>query len=111
MFGVFSTVGAWLARRFAAWGLGIAFLGPLGPILGGIASAIGAAVSALFEIIAALAKSPEGRVVLALIAAALGFLYLRFHYIEEGRALAQVAAYSRGVAHGKGLVKCASQRR
>jgi hypothetical protein len=38
------------------------------------------------EIIASLAKSPEGRVLLAVIAAGLGFLYLRFHYIEEGRA-------------------------
>ncbi len=82
--------GLW--SRLAAWAGAatvLSFLGPIAPILGGIASAIGSALSALFEIIAALAKSPEGRVVLALVAAGLGFLYLRFHYIEAGKAAMQ----------------------
>lgn len=101
MIAVFTAIGAWLARRFAAWGIGsiatLAFLGPLGPMLTGIANAIGSALTAVFEIIASLAKSAEGRVVLAIAAAAIGFLYLRFHYIEEGKAeaRAQLAATHR----------------
>ena len=93
MIAVLTVIGAWLARRFAAWGIGsvatLAFLGPLGPIFIGIANAIGSALTAIFEIIASLAKSAEGRVVLAIAAAAIGFLYLRFHYIEEGKAEAR----------------------
>ena len=91
MIAVFASVGAWFARRFAALGLGtvasLAFLGPLSPILTGIANAIGAAITAISEIVASLSRSAEGRVVLALAALCLGFLYLRFHYIEEGKAM------------------------
>jgi hypothetical protein len=92
MIALFSAFGAWIARRIASWGLGtvttLAFLGPLGPILTGIANAIGSIISAVSEIIASLARSAEGRVVLAICVTAIGFLYLRFHYIEEGKAQA-----------------------
>ena len=91
MIPAFATIGAWFARRFAALGLStvasLALLGPIGPVLTGIANAIGAAITAVFEIILSLSRSPEGRVVLALVAFGLGFLYLRFHYIEEGKAM------------------------
>ncbi len=92
MIAVFTAIGTWIAARFATLGLGavasLALLGPLGPIMTGIANAIGAIITAIFEIIASLAKSAEGRVILALLALGLGFLYLRFHYIEEGKAMA-----------------------
>jgi len=91
MISVFASIGAWLARRIAALGLGaitsVGLLGPLGPIVTGIANAIGATITAIFEIIVSLSRSAEGRVVLGLITAGLGFLYLRFHYIEEGKAM------------------------
>ncbi|MFY9641875.1 MAG: hypothetical protein WCD20_15950 [Rhodomicrobium sp.] len=91
MIGVFTAIGAWIAGRLGALGLGtvasLAFLGPFGPIVTGVANAIGSVITAIFEIIASLAKSAEGRVVLALLALGLGFLYLRFHYIEEGKAM------------------------
>jgi hypothetical protein len=67
----------------------IAFLGPLGPIVSGIGQVIGAAVTAIGEILASLSKSAEGRVTLCLMATLLGFLYLRFYYIEEGKAIAR----------------------
>ena len=90
MLSFLGTVGAWLGRRFASWGLGslagLAFLGPLGGLITGIANAIGSALTAIFEIIASLSKSPEGRVVLALLMGGLGFLWVRYHYIEEGKA-------------------------
>lgn len=95
MIAVLTAVGAWFVRRFAAWGLGtiasLAFLGPLGPIVSGIASAIGAIVTAIFEIVAALARSAEGRVILAIAALGLSFLYLRLHYIEEGKTEARAS--------------------
>jgi hypothetical protein len=91
MTAIFTAVGAWLSRRLAVAGLStiasLAFLGPLAPILTGIANAIGATITAIFEILAALSKSAEGRVVLALAALGLGFLFLRFHYMEEGKAM------------------------
>lgn len=65
----------------------LSFLGPIVPIIAGIGSAIGAVITAIAEIITAMSKSPEGRVCLALVAAGLAFLYVRFHYIEEGKAL------------------------
>jgi hypothetical protein len=90
MIAIFTAAGAWFARRVAAWGLGtvttLAFLGPLGPIVSGIASAIGSTLTAVFEILASLAKSAEGRVVLAILALGMGFLYTRFHFIAEGRS-------------------------
>ena len=92
MIAVFTAIGTWFAGRFAALGLGtvasLAFLGPIGPIVTGIANAIGAIITAIFEIVASLAKSAEGRVVLALMALGLSFLYLRFLYIEAGKAMA-----------------------
>jgi hypothetical protein len=91
MIAVFTALGVWIGRVFGALGLrtvaSLAFLGPAGPILVGIANAIGAIITAIFEIVASLAKSAEGRVILALLALGLGFLYLRFHYIEEGKAM------------------------
>jgi hypothetical protein len=91
MIAVFTALGAWIARGFTALGLrtvaSLAFLGPVGPILTSIATAIGAIITAIFEIVASLAKSAEGRVILAFLALGLGFLYLRFHYIEEGKAM------------------------
>jgi hypothetical protein len=95
MIAVFSAIGAWFVRRFAAWGIGgiatLAFLGPVGPVVSGIANAIGALLTATFEIVASMSKSAEGRVLLGLLVAALGFLYLRFHYIEEGKSLAHAS--------------------
>ena len=91
MTAVFATLGAWLSRRLEAFGLStivsLAFLGPVAPILTGIANAIGATITAIFEIVVSLSKSAEGRVFLAMVALGLGFLYLRFHYIEEGKAM------------------------
>jgi hypothetical protein len=110
MMAVLTKIGAWVAGRFTAWGIGsllsLSFLGPLAPILAGIANAIGAAITAVFEIIVSLSKSPEGRVVLGIAAASLAVLYLRFHYIEEGRALGRAAAYAQGLARGKQLAAC-----
>ncbi len=67
---------------------------PLAPIVTGIGQVIGAFVTAIGEIVAALSKSAEGRVALCLMTALVGFLYLRFHYIEEGEAIekAKIAA-------------------
>jgi len=79
-----------LAAGAAKIGLSVgalAFLGPLAPAISGIAQFVGAIVAALGEILSSLSKSAEGRVALAIVAATLGLLYLRFHYIEEGRAL------------------------
>jgi hypothetical protein len=91
MISVLTSISAWIARRIAALGLGAvasaALLGPIGPIVTGIANAIGATITAVFEIVVSLSKSAEGRVVLALVALGLGFLYLRFHYIEQGKAM------------------------
>jgi hypothetical protein len=91
MISILTTIGAWLARRFASLGLGslasVALLGPLAPIVNGIANAIGATITAVFEIILSLSKSAEGRVVLGLMALGLSFLYLRYHFIEEGKAM------------------------
>jgi hypothetical protein len=83
--GLFSSVFGWIA------GLGITavllgWLSAVSPIVAAIVNAIGTVLSAIFEIVAALAKSPEGRVVLVLIIGIIGWLYLRFHYFEEGKA-------------------------
>jgi hypothetical protein len=110
MMTVLTRIAAWITGRFAAWGIGsllsLSFLGPLAPILTGIANAIGAAITAVFEIIVSLSKSPEGRVVLGIAAASLAVLYLRFHYIEEGRALGRAAGYAQGLARGKQAAAC-----
>jgi hypothetical protein len=92
MITIFKTAGAWIARFMTALGLSglmsLAFLGPAGPILTGIANAIGAVITAVFEIAASLSKSAEGRILLGAALAAAGFFYLRFHYIEEGKTQA-----------------------
>ncbi|MGA7326689.1 MAG: hypothetical protein WBX25_19910 [Rhodomicrobium sp.] len=115
MIAVLSAIGAWFGRLVATLGVSgvaaLAFLGPLGPIISGLAGAIGSAISALFEIIASLSKSAEGRIVLAILALGFGFLYLRFHYIQEGRALERPAAFAQGVARGKSIAVCARTRR
>jgi hypothetical protein len=61
--------------------------GSLAAIAGKLGLSVGALVAAIGEILAALSKSAEGRVVLAILAATLGLLYLRYHYIEEGRTI------------------------
>ena len=84
--------GGRLAAGAAKFGLstaGLALLGPLSPVISGMAQFVGAVVTAIGEILASLSKSAEGRVALALAVALLGFLYLRFHYIEEGKAIAR----------------------
>jgi hypothetical protein len=80
--------------KLALWTGVLAILGPIAPIITGIAQMIGGVVTAIGEILASLSKSPEGRVALCLLAAGMGFIYLRFHYIEEGKAeaRAQIAA-------------------
>ena len=88
----FTSFGGRILTGVAKLGLptaALALLGPAAPIITGIAQFLGSAVTAAGEI-----KSAEGRVALALAAALIGFLYLRFHYIEEGRAIAraQIAA-------------------
>jgi hypothetical protein len=81
-----------LWTRILKWAAQYAFLsgllGYVGPAVSGLASLIGSIFQAISEIVVALSKSPEGRVVLALAVGAVAFLYLRFHYIEEGKALA-----------------------
>jgi|SRR5208337_747743 len=95
MIAVLTAIGALFARQLAAWKLtsiaSFALLGPLGSIATGIAGAIGAIITAVFEIVTALARSAEGRVILAIAALGLSFLYLRFHYIEEGKAEARAS--------------------
>lgn len=89
---IIGTIGERLAGTFAKLGLstaGLALLGPLAPIITGVAQFIGAAVTAIGEILVSLSKSAEGRVALALAAALIGLLYIRFHYIEEGKAIAK----------------------
>ena len=72
------------------WGLwpSLAFLGPLGPILTGIANAIGAPITAIFEIVASLARSAEGRVSSCILRPGLGF------------SLPALSLYRGGESHG-----------
>ncbi len=81
-----------VAAKFGLSTAGLALLGPLAPVITGMAQFIGAIVTAIGEILASLSKSAEGRVALALAAALAGFLYLRFHYIEEGKAVGRAEA-------------------
>ncbi len=78
-----------LAAKFGLSAATLALLGPLAPVVTGIAQFLGAAIMAVGEILASLSKSAEGRVALALAASLAGFMYLRFHYIEEGKAMAR----------------------
>jgi hypothetical protein len=82
-----TTLAGRLAAKIGLSAAALTVLGPLAPIISGIGQVIGAAVTAIGEILASLSKSAEGRVTLCLLAALLGFLYLRYHYIEEGKAL------------------------
>ena len=90
-----TSLGGRLAAGTAKLGLsavGLALLGPLSPAISGVAQFVGAVVTAIGEILASLSKSAEGRVALALAAVLCGFLYLRFHYIEEGKGIARAEA-------------------
>jgi choline-glycine betaine transporter len=64
----------------------------IAPLFTGAASAIGALITAVAEIVLALSKSPEGRVFLAICAVSAGLLYGRFHWIEQGRLEEQILA-------------------
>ena len=89
---LFTSLGGRILTSIAKSGVstaGLALLGPATPIITGIAQFLGSVLTAVGEILASLSKSAEGRVTLALAAAVLGFLYLRFHYIEEGKAIAK----------------------
>lgn len=100
-----ASLGAWMLGRIAAWGLS-GIVAQVTPIIVGIVKLGGAVISAVAEIIMALARSPEGRVVLGLALGALAFLYVRFHYIEQGKSQGDAAGYSRGVLAGKASLKC-----
>ena len=87
---LFASFGGRFVASVAKWGIStgsLALLGPAAPIITGIAQFFGAVVTAIGEILVSLSKSAEGRVALALAAAIIGFLYLRFHYIEEGKTI------------------------
>jgi hypothetical protein len=86
---IIASFGARIAAIAAKIGLpaALTFLTPLAPIVSGIGQFIGAVITAIGEILVALSKSAEGRVALCLLVAFFAFLYLRFHYIEEGRAI------------------------
>ena len=77
--------------------LNLGFLGPVGPVLTAIGQFIGSLISAVAEIIGAMARSYEGRIALATIVAALLVLYGRWHYIEQGRAEAPTKIITRTV--------------
>ena len=94
------TKGFWLSLTTGGLLVGLSFLGPLAPAVRGIATFIGSIFSAIAEIITSMAKSVEGRVGLAVGAAFLGGVYLRFHYIEEGRQLEHRPVYAAGVKDG-----------
>ncbi len=51
-----------------------------------VVTAVMAVLRGIVNIVIDLSKSFEGRVVLAALIAVAGFFYLRFHYIEEGKA-------------------------
>jgi hypothetical protein len=77
--------------------LNLGFLGPVGPILTAVGQFVGSIISAVAEIIGAMARSYEGRWALAGIALALAGLYGRWHYIEQGRAEAPVKIVTRTI--------------
>lgn len=78
---------AWVAKN--------AFLSSVvalvGPLITGILKFGGGIFTALAEIVVALSKSPEGRVMLALMALGIGFLSMRYHYIAEGKLRAEAS--------------------
>lgn len=105
---MFAGIITWVLGRVAAWGLS-GIVAQVAPIVIGIVKLGGAILSAIAEIIMALARSPEGRVVLGLLVGALAFLYVRFHYIQEGVAREQVqsaAKVQRALAAQKASLKC-----
>jgi hypothetical protein len=98
----------WVAARtakVALWTAVLTLLGPITPILTAIGQFIGGILTAIGEILASLSKSPEGRVAICLLAAGAGFLYLRFHYVEEGRAMGREEGRAKGRAEAIALRK------
>jgi fumarate reductase subunit D len=81
-----------LLGKFAGAFAGSTLLAWVVPLLTGVGGAVGTIAQAVAEIVLALAKSPEGRVVLFLAALGCAGLYGRYHYIEQGRAEVRVAA-------------------
>lgn len=94
---IIGTAGGFLAKLGLGGLANLAFLGSLGPILTAIGQFIGAIISAIAEIIGAMARSYEGRWALAAMALSLTGLYLRWHYIEQGRAEAPIKVITRTV--------------
>lgn len=89
------TLGGWVAKIGLGSLAGLGLLGPIAPILTAIGTFIGSIISAIAEIIGAMSRSYEGRIALAAIVAGVGLLYLRWHYIEQGRAEAPVKFVTR----------------
>jgi hypothetical protein len=69
-------------------------------------TAIMAVLRGIVNIVIDLSKSFEGRVVLAALVAVAGFFYLRFHYIEEGKA--QEAAHRARIVQAAVRERCAA---
>ncbi len=82
---------SWIAG-FAGKFLGAATLGWLAPLITGVGGAVGTLAQAVAEIILALAKSPEGRGGLFVVALAFGGLYLHHHGAAQARAEERVIA-------------------
>jgi hypothetical protein len=78
---VLGSLVGWVTRRAAAAGLA-----SVTGILGSSLKAVGLLLEALAEIVVSLARSPEGRVVLVIVLIGAGSLYVRHHYLEQGRA-------------------------
>lgn len=91
------TAWGWLVKLGIGSLANLAFLGPIAPILTAIGQFIGSIISAIAEIIGAMARSYEGRIALAAIVAGFAGLYLRWHYILQGRAEAPVRVITKTV--------------
>ena len=89
------TLGGWAAKIGLGSLSSLAFLGPVGPVLTAIGTFIGSIISAIAEIIGAMARSYEGRIALVAIVTGLGLLWGRWHYIQQGRAEAPVKVVTR----------------
>ena len=94
---VLGTAASFAAKLGLSNLLNLGLLGPVGPVLTSIGQLIGSFISAVAEIIGAMARSYEGRWALAAIVIALSGLYLRWHYIEQGRAEAPVKVVTKTV--------------
>jgi hypothetical protein len=75
---------SWFMGRLTAWGVS-SLLGPLAPILSAVGTFCGAVISAVGEILVAMAKSYEGRIALFALAICGALLYGRYHYVEQGK--------------------------